>query len=64
MAKFGMYVYCKKGGISRDSGLQIEFEANSLEEAQTSPKIQEELKYLYTHYDSVTYEIHPIEENL
>lgn len=60
MKKFGMFVYCRKNGVSRDSGLHFSFEAENLESAKLNPKISEELNWLYQFYDQVSFEIQEI----
>jgi hypothetical protein len=47
MKNFGMFVYLSRGGLSRDSGLHITFEAEDLEQAKLNPQIEIELQYLY-----------------
>ncbi len=60
--KFGMFLYCRRNGMSCDSGLHTTIEADTLEDAQASPKIDEELKWLHKFYDEVSYKIHKLDE--
>lgn len=62
MNKFGMFVYCRRNGMTMDSGLHITIEANTIEEAQVSPRINEELRWLGQFYDEVSYQIHKLDE--
>ena len=49
--KYLLFVYCRKNGISRDSGLHAQCEANNDDEAIA--KLRKDGEWLLCHYDEI-----------
>jgi hypothetical protein len=62
MKTFAMYVYCRRDGVSRDSGEQKRWNVEKQSDIPQS-EINAEINWLRAFYDEVSYEIKEVADS-
>lgn len=60
MIKYGLYVYCRRGGVSQDAGLHASCEAKDIQEARR--ELLPKLDWLRQFYDEVSWKVKEIDD--